>query len=202
MVPPTVRARRPVLTRWIRQPSLLLLALGLSYGLFVASLGLRWSIVSLGALPPLAGLAALQRRDARRRRTDEALANPGGAGSLMDPAELARRLDPITPRKPSLAGGAAGGELPAPRQRACQQLEEIRQLAVRCAQLDPLSTVDLLVLLEELVDRIQHQATPLEGPLLAVRERLASAHQDGLQQASKTPGLPVRLSLLPSSLLP
>jgi hypothetical protein len=191
MVPLTVRAHRPVLLRSNRTPSWLLLGLGLSSGLFVAGLGLRWSVVSLGALPPLAGLVACQRREARRRRADAALANPGGAGSLMDGAELARRLDQIAARNPALAGGAAR-----------QQLEEIRQLAVRCAQLDPLSTVDLLVLLEDLVDRIQHPASPLEGPLHAVREGLAGAHQDTLQQANKAPELPVRLSILPSSLLP
>jgi hypothetical protein len=149
----------------------LALAFALGYALFVAALGLRPSVLITGLVPPLAGFGVCRQLAARERRRRLAQENPGGAGSLMDAAALARRLDQLERLRPQ------------PWADSRPLLEEIRQLALRCAQRDPHRTVDLLVLLEELLDRLQSPAAAA-----ALRPRLPELRDQLARACSAAPG--------------
>ncbi|MFM7266582.1 MAG: hypothetical protein ACKOZW_13525 [Cyanobium sp.] len=178
MVPlPLPRRRRlPALP-----PPLLLLGLGLSTTLVVASLGLRGRVLLVALLPPAAGLAIAASLAAQDRHQALCAENPGGPDSLLDPQALARRLEAQAP--PVRASSGRRGHAPAAaplssplwRQR-CWRLQEIRALALAWAQRDPHATVDLLVLLEELLERLPQPDAEgaLERDLERVRHQLAS----------------------------
>lgn len=172
MVPLPLSRRR----RFAALPSpLLFLGLGLSTTLVVASLGLRGRVLLVALLPPAAGLVIAVRLAARDRHQALCAENPGGPDSLLDPQVLARRLEALA--RP------ARGPAPAPaplnrvlwRQRS-RRLEEIRGLALAWAQRDPHATVDLLVLLEELLERLPQPEADgaLARDLERVRDQLAT----------------------------
>jgi hypothetical protein len=170
LLPLSRRRRFPALP-----PPLVFLGLGLSTTLFVACLGLRGRVLLVALLPPAAGLAIAVHLAARDRHQALCAENPGGPDSLLDPQVLARRLEALA--RP------ARGPAPAPaplnrvlwRQRSCL-LEEIRGLALAWAQRDPHATVDLLVLLEELLERLPQPEADgaLERDLERVRDQLAT----------------------------
>lgn len=172
---PLARCRRfPALP-----PPLLLVGLGLSTTLVVASLGLRGRVLLVALLPPAAGLAIALRVAERDRHQAQCAANPGGPHSLLDPQAFTRRLGALAPsRRASVLGPAPASAPLSPalwRQRS-RQLEEIRALALALAQRDPHATVDLLVLLEELLDRLPlpDAEGALERDLERGRDQLAS----------------------------
>lgn len=162
-------------------PPLLLLGLGLSTTLVVAWLGLRSTVLLVALVPPAAGLTIALRVAERDRHRALCAENPGGPDSLLDPQVLARRLEALAP--PVRASSRRRDSAPAMpllsrplwRQRS-QQLEQIRALALALAQRDPHATVDLLVLMEELLERLPQADAEgaLERDLERVRQQLAS----------------------------
>lgn len=88
--------------------------------------------------------------------------------ALAPPVRASSRRRDSAPAVPLLSR-------PLWRQRS-QQLEEIRALALALAQRDPHATVDLLVLLEELLERLPQADAEgaLERDLERVRQQLAS----------------------------
>jgi hypothetical protein len=200
---------------------LLLVGLVLGYLVFVAALGLRWSVILLGGLPPVAAELLWRRRDSRRRAAElDQLA----AGSPLDAAVLSLRLEQIVRQElpawanPSAVQGQPGWE------RFCWLLESSRDLAARCAELDPTSSVDLILLMEELLDLARHQvqvlqqgcraptesarqlcetrADGLECRLREVLHGLKAAHDEVLDQSLCRSGLPIRLALHPFKVTP
>lgn len=162
-------------------PPLLLLGLGLSTTLVVACLGLRGRVLPVALLPPAVGLTIAMRRAERDRHRALCAENPGGPDSLLDPQTLARRLEALAP--PLRASARRSDSAPAAtvvsrliwHQRS-RRLEEIRALALAWAQRDTHATVELLVLLEELLERLPHPDAEgaLERDLERVRQQLAS----------------------------
>jgi len=205
------------------RPTALPLVVGLlvGYVVFVAALGLRWSVILLGSLPPVAVEVLWRHRESRRRA---AAVDQLAAGSPLDAAVLALRLEQLVRRelpawaKPMALQGQPGWE------RFCWLLESIRGLAARCAELDPTCSVDLILLMEELLDLAGHQvqllqqgsraptesarllctirADGLECRLRAVLHGLTAAHDEGLEQSLRRSGLPIRLTLPPFTVTP
>lgn len=187
------------------------LGLGLSSFVFIAWLGLRWPVV-IGALAPpvIAGGLWTQRQ---RKLTAATIAS----GNLLDPWILQQRLGalmPVPPKEPSLLRRW---------QDICSDLEEIRQLAASCSELDATSTVPLLVMLEGWLDQIQkvaadlqpgqraktggnvstpHGQTDLAKQLQLCRSHLAEVHRNAEAFSLQHPQLPVLLPPLPSSFTP
>jgi hypothetical protein len=200
---------------------LLLVGLVLGYVVFVAALGLRWSVILLGGLPPVAAEVLWRRRDSRQRAAE---LGQLAAGSPLDAAVLSLRLEQIVRQelpawaKPSAMQGQPGWE------RFCWLLESIRDLAAHCAELDPTSSVDLILLMEELLDLARQQAQVLqqssraptesarqlcatradglECRLREVLHGLTAAHDEGLDQSLCRSGLPIRLALHPFKVTP
>lgn len=188
----------------------LVLGLGVSSGLVVAGLGLRWPVL-LGALTPPVVAGGLWRRS-QRQLTAAAIAS----GSLLDPWVLQRRLAALLPGPSHDAGRRADW------QAIGDTLEAIRHLAASCGELDPASAVPLLLLLEGWLDRIQRvvgalpagRSAPLASPpsgegarelaqhLSLCRTHLARLHDDALRFAQRHPDQPVVLPPLPSRVLP
>jgi hypothetical protein len=218
MVSPAARSPSPVSSS---RPAGLLLGLLLGYVVFLAVLGLRWSLILLGGLPPVAAEVLWRRRDSRRRAAE---VDQLAAGSPLDAAVLSLRLEQIVCQelpawaKPIALQGQPGWE------RFCWLLESIRDLAARCAELDPTSSVDLILLMEELLDLARHQvlllqqrcraptesarqlcairADGLECRLREVLHGLTSAHDEVLDQSLHCSGLPIRLALPPFKVTP
>jgi hypothetical protein len=178
-------------------PLLPVCGLAFSSLLLVFALGPRWPVLLAALLPCLAGGGFWWRR--HRSLTASAIAR----GDLLDSWVFQQRLR-------HLGAKAAKGALASERSTALRtQLEEVHQLAVRCAALDPTSTVSLLLMLEAVLDRLRPAAgaapsglDDLARYLGRCRHHLAAAHEEALRVARCHPGQPVLLTSLPDHLLP
>jgi hypothetical protein len=175
------------------------LGLGLGGGalLFLLSLGLRGPVLVGAVVPPWAAGWVWRRRQAQL--TSAAIAN----GELLDPWVLRQRL--LRLRTQLRRGSVA----PPRWEELTTELERIRQLAACCAELDPTSTVSLLLLLEGLLDRLQPRAgSGRQKPSELVRYfhlcrlHLASVQDEALRVARLHPQQPILLPPLPAHLLP
>lgn len=146
----------------------------MGYVLFVATLGLRLSVILLGGLAPVAAEPLWRRRDSRLRAAE---VDQLAAGSPLEAAVLSLRLEQIV--RQDLPAWANPLELQGQPswERFCWLLESIRDLAARCAELDPTSSVELILLMEELLDLARHQVLLLQQGSRAPTEsgRLMSA---------------------------
>lgn len=175
------------------------LGLGLSSFFVIAWLGLRWPVV-IGALAPPVVVGGLWSQ--RHRKLTAATIS---SGNLLDPWILQQRLGalmPATTQDPTLVQRW---------KNICSDLEEIRQLAASCSELDATSTVPLLVMLEGWLDQIQkvaavlqsgqtaHAGTDLAKQMNLCRIHLAEVHRVAQTFSLQHPQLPVLLPPLPSS---
>ncbi|MFN7677331.1 MAG: hypothetical protein ACK5QW_01890 [Cyanobacteriota bacterium] len=203
-LPTTAMARqrfRPPPSPSSRLPLPLGLGLGLGLGvgalLVVMGLGLRAPVLLGAQAPPLAAGRFWWRRQGQL--TSAALAR----GVLFEPWVFQGRLDQLR----ALVGRGAAAP---PRWREISlELEAIRQLAARCAELDASASVSLLLLLEGLLDRLQPGADPqcprpsaLLRHLHLCRLHLAGLHDEALRLARHHPDQPIVFPPLPARFLP
>jgi hypothetical protein len=178
------------------------LGLGLGVGalVFVLGHGLRGPVL-LGALaPPLATGRFWWRRQGQL--TAAAITN----GVLFEPWVFEQRLAQLRVQR------GRGLAVPARWRDISAELEAIRQLAARCAELDASASIALLLLLEGLLDRLQPNTGP-DGPeapkpsellrhLHLCRLHLACLHDEALRFARQHPGHPIVLPPLSARFLP
>lgn len=194
------------MVRWMCKPprewpsSVVPLAMGLGWGatLVVGGLGLRAPVLIGALLPPVVAGRIWWRR--QRALTERAVAD----GDLLDPWILERRLARL-----QIHSAERSSESVARWRALLAELEGIRQLAARCAALDPSSALSLLLMLEGLLDRLQEGGDPEPpGPtelpihLFLCRAHLARVHQEALRFIRRHPGQPLLLPPLPARFLP
>ncbi|MFN9548157.1 MAG: hypothetical protein ACK6AD_14020 [Cyanobacteriota bacterium] len=173
------------------------LGLGLSTVLFIAGLGLRWPVLLGALLPPLAAGHVWKRR--QRQLMAVAIAS----GDLLDPWILQQRLAASLARPPREPDDQSWWE------EICAELEAMRRDVASCAELDPTSTVSLLLLLESWLDRVRQatgsahwRTTDLVHRLDTCRAHLALIHDQALIFRQRHPNEPVFLLPIPGCFLP
>ena len=197
------------------QAQLLILGLAVGYGLFLSQLGLRWTVLVLGLVPPIGAVAVWQRQEHQRKSQDVTTLD------LLDPALFTERLNQLIDRQPLLRQQRTQWRL------ACKQLLSIHSLIVRCVELDTADMedmVDLLVLLDTLLDHADHlasclhqlgrAATPGAVALVMARTKeltqhlshtlrqLQSCHDSNLRETLQNQVLPARPLITPFPPLP